>query len=357
MSSITVLIVDDTRSARRTAVLATELLEEELGVAITALTAETGIEGAQHLREQPHIDLVVLDIHLPGRDVDGRMLGALTRELHPHAHILPFTADRSPSTAAELEALGMDAPVVKPIAPRELANRIRHALQQPVRPASAPLQTFLANQTLQMVELLEQGASPDRPRIALVAEGHLLHHALTNILAEVNTLLPFVLVSQTGGIHALSAALQRGEIRLLVCPTRELRVAENLAQAYQVPILVYSVIEDAEEALERPWSVVVGPTCAAELAQAIKQTLDGKAYRNPYAADVVRLTERQRTILPLIVQGRSTAEIAKSVGISPDWARHVIGDIYDNLGLPHTRAALLNWAQSAPLHLITQRQS
>jgi len=356
MDPLTILIIDDNKAAHDTAILAAQLLARELGVPIAMRTAYTGIEAVQQLQAHTQIQLVILDIHLPGRDIDGRLLGSLIRELHPDARILPFTADRNPATARDLQALGMEAPALKPIAPDALAARMRELLQRPASSEPPPLQGFLANQTRQLVQLLEQAAATRLPAIALLAHNHLVRAGLTHILEHARQHLPFTLMIQTGAAETLSNGLHSGETRLLVCTPDELRAAEEFALACHVPLLVYASIDAAPAALERPWSVVVGPTSTAELVEAIAQTLAGKCYRNPCIAAVASLTERQYTIIQQLTRGANTAQIAAAVGISDNWVRHVISALYDQLGVAPSRGALLTWAREAPLHLLERRQ-
>lgn len=355
MHPLTVLVIDDMRSAHDTATLAARLLARELDVPITTLTAYSGIEGAQLLRAHADIHLVILDVHLPGSDVDGRLIGALTRELHPAARILPFTGDRDPATAADLQALGMEPPAIKPIAPKDLAVRMRQLLDQPASGEPAPLQNFLASHTRKMVQLLEHGAATRLPAVALLAHDHLVRAGLTHILQEVRQELSFTLVNQGGTAETLSVELQRGETRLVICIPEELRTAEELAAPFHVPLLVYASIDSTVEALARPWSLVVGPTATAELVDAIQQTLAGACYRTPDIAAVVGLNERQHTIIQSITQGATNTQIAAAIGVSEHWVRHLISALYEQLGLPPSRAALLNWAKHAPLHLLEER--
>lgn len=355
MHPLIVLVIDDMRAAHDTAVFATQLLARELAVPVTTLTAHSGVEGAQLLRTQAEIHLVILDIHLPGPDVDGRLLGALIRDLHPAARILPFTGDRNPATAADLQALGMDAPAIKPISPEALAARMRQALERPANGEAPPLQTFLAHHTRKMVQLLEHGVVTRSPSIALLAHNHLVRAGLVHLLQEVRQQLPFTLVNCSGARETLSAELQRGETRLLICTPEELRIAEEFTAPFHVPLLVYTSIDSASEAIERPWSVVVGPTSTAELVDAIQQTLAGTCYRNPFIAAVVGLSQRQHTIIQLMSQGATNAQIAAAISVSEHWVRHIISALYDQLSLPPSRGALLHWAAEAPLYLLDQR--
>lgn len=355
MHPLTVLIIDDTTDAHDTALLATQMLSRELGVPVAARTAHSGLEAVQQLQAHEQIDLALLDIHLPGRDVDGRLLAALIRELHPDARILPFTADRDPATARDLEALGMEKPALKPIAPKALAARMREMLQCPVVADPPPLQRFLAKQTRQMVQLLEQAATTRLPEVALLARDHLVRAGLTHLLEEARQQLPFTLMIQTGTSEALSSELHSGQIGLLVCTPDGLRTAEQFAVSHHVPLLVYTSIDDAEVALERPWSVVVGPTSTEELVEAMERTLNGERYRNPFVAAVASLSERQYAIIQHLARGASTPLIAAAIGISEDRTRHLISGLYDQLGIAPTRAALLTWASEAPLHLLERR--
>ncbi len=353
MEPLTIVIIDDDQHAQEVAVAAATLLAEQLGKPVRTLSAHSGIEGLRLLHALPPQQqrLVVLDIHLPEADVDGRLIGPLLRATFPDLPIIPFTGDRQPQMAAELRALGMDAPVLKPVAPAQLAARMAATLAQPPPLPPSPLQDFLADQARQLVALLQQ--HPVRPvQIALLAQRHLVGAGLAHILGEVTRVLPLTITVPRGTHAALLAAIRQGQVDLLISTPDALDVADAIGQAHGVPVLIYASAHDADAALRRSLSVVVGPTTSAELTQAIQHTLHGTCYRHPQVAAVLGLDPRQRTMVQLLRQGATSAQIAAAIGVSEHRLRHLFTVLYAHLGIPHQRSALLTWAATAPLHLI-----
>ncbi|MEI7769208.1 MAG: LuxR C-terminal-related transcriptional regulator [Chloroflexales bacterium] len=124
-----------------------------------------------------------------------------------------------------------------------------------------------------------------------------------------------------------------------MCAPDALAEGEALCRTHGLPLLIYASGADAAPALAGPHSVIVGPAPA-----------DAPS-RDAQVAAVLGLTDRQCRILSLLATGATTAQIARAVGLSADRLRHVLTALYDQLGLPHARPALVAWAQEAPLHL------
>lgn len=348
METPTILVIDDSPPARETARAAAALLE---GCQPRLVLARSGMEAVQLLRDPPQVDLVLLDVHLPGADVDGRLLGSLIREALPQAVILPFTGDRQPQTVEVLRALGMEEPVFKPVAPEMLAERMREALEQSCAGEPLAIQPFLAGQALQLAELLEQRARRSPLSLALLAHSHLARAGLAHVLGEIGHILPVEIAVASGQAEPIRTALRGGGIDLLVCASDTLAEGDSLHRTHGLPLLIYAGAADARPALASRHSVLVGPTVPEELARALQMTLEGDQYRDPQVEAVLGLTPRQHQIVTMLAHCATTAQIARAVGLSPDRLRHVLTDLYDQLDLPHIRPALIAWAQAAPLHL------
>jgi DNA-binding NarL/FixJ family response regulator len=352
MDSLTILVIDDERRARETVALAAEILATRLGRHIAVLSARTGLEGIGILEARPRgsVQLVVLDIHLPGADIDGRLIGPLLRERYPAIPILPFTADRQPQTAREVQALGMQPAVVKPVAPADLADHLAEALASAPDVLPVPLQPFLADHAAQLVDLLQTTRTPPL-RVALLATSHIGLVGLGTILDGLGAQRAIDTSVRTTQRAAIVAAIRQTQVDLLVCLPDALEEAEGIVASHRVPLLVYATARDAAPALQHPHSVIVGPSSDAELLTAIDTTLRGERYINPQAAQVLTLSDRDYQIVTLLLRGVASSEIAATIGISEPRLRHVIAALYDTLGIPHSRGALISWAQQAPLHL------
>lgn len=106
-----VLVVDDDADVARLWVL---LIEREGFEVVAVDRPEDAIEVALAFRP----DLAVLDLHLG--DMDGHALGVGLRAVLPEVRLVVVTGDARPSIHERSAALGFDAHLVKPVAPRDL---------------------------------------------------------------------------------------------------------------------------------------------------------------------------------------------------------------------------------------------
>jgi two-component system KDP operon response regulator KdpE len=129
MTSATVLIVDDEPQIRR--VLRTTLTSQGYAV----LEARTGDEALEALRGE-HVDLVLLDLNMPGRS------GLETcREIRASGDvpIIMLTVRNSERDKVQALDAGADDYVVKPFGSEELMARIRAALRRSATTEGLPL--------------------------------------------------------------------------------------------------------------------------------------------------------------------------------------------------------------------------
>ena len=136
----TILLVDD--DAALLEVTSIVLASEGYRV----LTAEDGIEALRILGRE-RLDLVVLDIMLPGTD-GLTILRQLRAEGRIPVILLTARADEVDRVVG-LE-LGADDYVVKPFSPRELAARVRNVLRRATPPAVADAERPIEHGTLRI---------------------------------------------------------------------------------------------------------------------------------------------------------------------------------------------------------------
>lgn len=119
MGTQTILIVDDEPSVSKSLEL---VLEEKYSL----LFAGTAIEGLTQLKEHPEINLLLLDIRLPG--MDG--ISALTeiRKIRNDLPIAILTAGRSDEVHNQAEVLGVDDYILKPFEIPDLLERVSRLL-------------------------------------------------------------------------------------------------------------------------------------------------------------------------------------------------------------------------------------
>jgi two-component system OmpR family response regulator len=130
-----ILIVDDDREIRT-------LLGDYLQKNGYRATAVADGKGMRRALEQSHVDLIVLDLMLPGED--GLKL---TRELRTHSQIpiIMLTAlGEEVDRVVGLE-VGADDYLSKPFSPRELVGRIKAILRRTAHMPRDPAQSQVAN--------------------------------------------------------------------------------------------------------------------------------------------------------------------------------------------------------------------
>ncbi len=116
-----VLVVDDDPSLR-------ELLLDYLGDHGLRVSAVADGRAMQARVEQDRVDLVVLDLRLPGED--GLQLARLLRERLPLLPIVLLTGVAEEADRVMGLELGADDYITKPFSPRELLARIRAVLRR-----------------------------------------------------------------------------------------------------------------------------------------------------------------------------------------------------------------------------------
>jgi DNA-binding NtrC family response regulator len=120
MSKVRILVVDDEKLIRWS-------LERRLSTAgYAVLTAESGEEALEIVRENPP-DLVLLDIHLPGRDGTDILLDL--REAAPDAQVIMITASDSIETAIQSFKDGAEDYITKPFDFAKLEITVRKAAE------------------------------------------------------------------------------------------------------------------------------------------------------------------------------------------------------------------------------------
>lgn len=133
-------------------------------------------------------------------------------------------------------------------------------------------------------------------------------------------------------------------------------------EAPRVRILVLTMHEEEEYVVHLVKAgasgYLVKDSAATELLAAVRALARGQGYLGPYAARVLAeqyrrpeeaadpygaLTPREREVFHLVVDGRTTKEIAKQLGISPKTAENHRARLMEKLGV-HNTAELVRYA-------------
>jgi len=133
-------------------------------------------------------------------------------------------------------------------------------------------------------------------------------------------------------------------------------------EAPRVRILVLTMHEEEEYVVHLVKAgasgYLVKDSAATELLAAVRALARGQGYLGPYAARVLAeqyrrpeeaadpygaLTPREREVFHLVVDGKTTKEIAKQLGISPKTAENHRARLMEKLGV-HNTAELVRYA-------------
>ncbi|MBX2811232.1 MAG: response regulator transcription factor [Myxococcales bacterium] len=132
----TLLVIDDDDRLRA-------LLAEYLGSrGFAVLSAADGQSGLGQLRQQPVIDLIILDVMMPG--MDGLEVCRDIRRTHATPIIMLTARGDDTDRIVGLE-LGADDYLAKPFNPRELLARIQAVLRRSTTPSSTTETTSIMN--------------------------------------------------------------------------------------------------------------------------------------------------------------------------------------------------------------------
>jgi len=199
---------------------------------------------------------------------------------------------------------------------------------------------LLADDHLVVAQALQSLLSPEFDLVDVVADGRALVEAAVRLRPDV--IVADVSMPQLNGIEALVHLRQGGD---------------------RVPVVFLTMHRDAtfaRRALDAGASgFVLKHSASTELITAIRAALEGKTYLTPQLAGevlgammqgpgahgdpVARLTPRQREILQLVAEGRSTKQIASHLAISARTVEFHKYQLMETLDL-HSAAELVHFA-------------
>jgi len=199
---------------------------------------------------------------------------------------------------------------------------------------------LLADDHLVVAQALQSLLSPEFDLVDVVADGRALVEAAVRLRPDV--IVADVSMPQLNGIEALVQLRQGGD---------------------RVPVVFLTMHRDAtfaRRALDAGASgFVLKHSASTELITAIRAALEGKTYLTPQLAGevlgammqgpgsdgdpVARLTPRQREILQLVAEGRSTKQIASHLAISARTVEFHKYQLMETLEL-HSTAELVHFA-------------
>jgi DNA-binding NarL/FixJ family response regulator len=208
-----------------------------------------------------------------------------------------------------------------------------------MKPERRP-RVLLADDHLMVAEALKSLLAPEFDLVGVVEDGLALVEAAGTLQPDV--IVADVTMPHLNGIDALVQLRQRGD---------------------RVPVVFLTMHRDAtfaRRALDAGASgFVLKHSAPAELVTAIRAALEGRTYLTPQLAGEVleamkqgpeqdggptgALTPRQREVLQLLAEGRSTKQIAQSLAISARTVEFHKYQMMETLGL-HTNAELIHFA-------------
>jgi len=208
-----------------------------------------------------------------------------------------------------------------------------------MKPTRRP-RVLLADDHRLVAEALKSLLAPEFDLVGVVEDGRALVEAAGTLRPDV--IVADVTMPRLNGIDALIELRQRGD---------------------RVPVVFLTMHRDAtfaRRALDAGASgFVLKHSAPVELVTAIRAALEGRTYLTPQLAGEVlesmkqgpergggptaALTPRQREVLQLLAEGRSTKQIARSLAISTRTVEFHKYQMMETLGL-HTNAELIHFA-------------
>ena len=164
-----ILVVDDDRDIRN-------VLKLLLGASYTVDEAENGIGAISFLRENTDIDLIILDVMMPG--MDGMETCSLIREL-TNAPVLFLTAKTAESDRISAYRSGGDDFLSKPFSNAELMAKVSSLLRRYKEYRGKP-ETALAIENLEVDFATHSVTNAGKPVFLTDTEYAILEHLLRN---------------------------------------------------------------------------------------------------------------------------------------------------------------------------------
>ncbi len=202
-------------------------------------------------------------------------------------------------------------------------------------------------------------------RVLLADDHTILRQGLVSILAKDDDCM--VVGEASNGIEAVEKAFElEPQIAVVDISMPELNGMEVVKRIHQkLPdcrILVLTMHEEEEYVIHMVRAGASGyllkDSASEELIQAVKTLASGKSYYSQYAAQVLanqytqpdkwsdpykNLTKREREVFHLVVDGKTTKEVAKALDISVKTAENHRGKVLDKLNVANS-AELVKYA-------------
>lgn len=202
-------------------------------------------------------------------------------------------------------------------------------------------------------------------RVLLADDHTILRQGLVSILAKDDDCM--VVGEASNGVEAVEKAFElEPQIAVIDISMPELNGMEVVKRIHQkLPdcrILVLTMHEEEEYVIHMVRAGASGyllkDSASEELIQAVKTLASGKSYYSQYAAQVLanqytqpdkwsdpykNLTKREREVFHLVVDGKTTKEVAKALDISVKTAENHRGKVLDKLKVANS-AELVKYA-------------
>ena len=202
-------------------------------------------------------------------------------------------------------------------------------------------------------------------RVLLADDHTILRQGLVSILAKDDDCM--VVGEASNGIEAVEKAFElEPQIAVVDISMPELNGMEVVKRIHQkLPdcrILVLTMHEEEEYVIHMVRAGASGyllkDSASEELVQAVKTLASGKSYYSQYAAQVLanqytqpdkwsdpykNLTKREREVFHLVIDGKTTKEVAKALDISVKTAENHRGKVLDKLNVANS-AELVKYA-------------
>ncbi|MCB0166244.1 MAG: response regulator [Anaerolineae bacterium] len=319
----TILIIDDEQDNLR---LLVNILKNQSYAVRPIRNAYQGLMIAQ--QEAP--DLILLDIKMP--EVDGYEVCRRLKADEQTRDIPIIFLSALDDVGDKLQAFqvgGVDY-VSKPFQEIELLARIethltmRH-LQQALQTANETLEDKVRLRTAELAEANRKLQAEIEHRIQHQQEKDNLFTVVSQQSEQVRNLTTWLIESQQANRHGLASGISDEIAHRIALLQTDLTVVKEMGPAYQEgPSLTH--LENALQILTEMESYVTRIT--TDLRQPTTQERD--ISNNP----LIKLSEREREVLRLLVQGKSGSDIADIINIAPSSVHTYSRRIRTKLDLP-----------------------
>lgn len=309
-----ILVIDDTP-------VASERVQRLLPH-VNVIAAYNGANGLDYARTLEHLDLVVLDVHMPH---NGIRVARQLREISRTLRILPFSDDAS--KAGVLREIGCAPLIPKSINDRSLLTAIHQAAMMKIEPL--PSSAIMDHYHTESAEAEQEFRQSLAFSIALLASSRSFLSLLECALIDARA----IVVTKATNARVIEPFLPTLAPKMLVADAGIQSAAQALSQAHQIPLLIVgmSLADTFSAIVGQPDALIFDVTNANNVHGALHALAQKQIYRDPVLSRVLTghgLVQAHQDLLPFLLRGWSPEEITKHIRLTKETIRNYKMAIY-----------------------------